>query len=409
MKCPEHPDHPSLRRWLIRGIVGLTLTGLAPVLADGLIIPGSDGSDGVLAPIENLEIDLGPAQTGAWDHPGQGNGVYDPQQWAVVFKYQRVEIPEGVSVRFRNHPSRAPVVWLVSGEVVINGTLDLNGANWNKRENSEPGPGGFRGGMAWQNNAAPASGGYGPGGAGTKGYSSGNHATRGYGNQGPIYGNARLLPLIGGSGGGNGGAAGGGAILIATQGDVQLDGLIQANGGSGAYSVHGSGAGGAVRVIANRIHGTGEIQAIGGQYSDVIGGIGRIRLEVNEVVGSIRTYPTVDVSRPDQPVVLWPPAGATRVRIVAVNDSDLPEDPRASLDLGQADLSLMSESAARIHLETTNVSPEGRVRVRIAPKFGAPYWVDAAHESGETAYSLWVAETELPEGYFVIQALAENP
>src|SRR5687768_18467177 len=62
-------------------------------------------------------VDLSQASTGAWDQPGQtpGKGVYDPVKWAVVFKYDSVSIAEGSTVRFLNHPSCAPVVWIVSG------------------------------------------------------------------------------------------------------------------------------------------------------------------------------------------------------------------------------------------------------------------------------------------------------
>ena len=403
---PLQHTHARVKSMLLVGL----LSCFPYAFAQGFSIPGNDASDGLLTPSENLEIDLSLAVTGSWDQAGTGNGVYDPNQWAVVFKYERVEIPEGVTVRFKNHPSRAPVIWLVSGDVTIAGKVYLDGAPWNKRENSEPGPGGFRGGMAWQNNVAPASGGYGPGGGGIKPSDAcGNHATHGYGNKGSIYGNARLLPLIGGSGGGHGGGAGGGAIFIATPVTLRFDGLILVNGGRGNVYDHGSGAGGAVRLVANRLVGDGEIQAIGGHDGRTVGGKGRIRIEVHDIEGRIRTYPPVDISLPDDPVVLWPPPGSTAVRIISINNTKLTADPRASLELGQTDLTLKASPAARIVLETTNVSPEGKVQVRIVPKFGNPFWVDAAYQDGQTALSTWIAETNLPEGYFVIQALAENP
>ena len=89
-----------------------------------LSIP-SDGSDGAFNPTTNVEIDLGLATTALWNSPGSGNGVYDTEKWAVVFKYSSVNIPAGVTVTFKNHPSYAPVVWLVQGNVTIAGELNL--------------------------------------------------------------------------------------------------------------------------------------------------------------------------------------------------------------------------------------------------------------------------------------------
>jgi hypothetical protein len=91
--------------------------------------PGFTPSDGALT-IEQLDfaqvIDLGQA-AGAWDAPSAGKGIYDKDQWAVVFKYSQVAIPPGWQIGFCNHPSRAPVVRLVQGDVTIGGTLDLRG------------------------------------------------------------------------------------------------------------------------------------------------------------------------------------------------------------------------------------------------------------------------------------------
>src|SRR5271157_5990859 len=90
----------------------------------------SDGSDGPLIVTNNLVIDLNRATVGNWNLNNQtnaGNGVYDPQRWAVVFKYTYVIIYGGATVTFINNSTRAPVVWLVQGDVQIDGTVSLNG------------------------------------------------------------------------------------------------------------------------------------------------------------------------------------------------------------------------------------------------------------------------------------------
>ena len=162
----------------------------------GLINVPSDGSDGAFNPVANVEVDLSQTVTGTWNQAGTGTGVYDAGKWAVVFKYSSVNIPAGVIVTFKNHPSRAPVVWLVQGNVTIAGAVSLDGQDCIggdpqglARKLAESGPGGFRGGAA-PCVSLPGGPGLGPGGG------SGNGATGSFG-----YGNAGLLPIIGGSGG----------------------------------------------------------------------------------------------------------------------------------------------------------------------------------------------------------------
>ncbi len=173
---------------------------------------GSDGSDGAFNPQSNVVIDLSLAATGPWNMPSPvpGQGVYDPDKWAVVFKYTTVNIPAGVGVTFLNHLSGAPVVWLASSNVSITGKVSakgMDGATWpNLPAFAIPGPGGFEGGRAIRSSPTLPSCGLGPGGGGRYQNQSGLYS----------YGNESILPLIGGSGGLattlNGGGAGGGAI-----------------------------------------------------------------------------------------------------------------------------------------------------------------------------------------------------
>ncbi len=75
-----------------------------------ITVPGSDGSDGELHITESTTIDLSDAVTGKWDDDNAahaGKGIYDPDKWAIVFKYTRVTIDSGRTLSFKNHPSRA--------------------------------------------------------------------------------------------------------------------------------------------------------------------------------------------------------------------------------------------------------------------------------------------------------------
>lgn len=202
-------------------------------------VSGSDGSDGAFNPTADVEVDLSLASSAPWDtaSPVAGQGVYDSGQWAVVFKYSTIDIPAGVTVTFKNHPSGAPVVWLATGNVTISGSVNLNGQRGHTSvepfSHAEPGPGGFAGGVGGIGQFH-TSGGFGPGGGPPNNTTfgpggSGSYATIGTGginvSGGSTYGNIFITPLIGGSGGAGGypaggglggGGAGGGAILVAS-------------------------------------------------------------------------------------------------------------------------------------------------------------------------------------------------
>ena len=70
----------------------LSLAAFVPAGQAQLTIPYADGSDGALNITANTVIDLSQAVTGVWTNTSgsPGNGIYDPTQWAVVFKYSSV-------------------------------------------------------------------------------------------------------------------------------------------------------------------------------------------------------------------------------------------------------------------------------------------------------------------------------
>src|ERR1035441_9659321 len=129
----------------ILAIYASFITAFAPQLFAQLNIP-SDGSDGALVISSDTVIDLSQAVTGNWTNnntANAGKGVYDPAKWAVVFKYSSVNIANGATLTFTNHPTHAPVVWLVANDVTINGTLSLDGQAIGLTYSDEavPGPG----------------------------------------------------------------------------------------------------------------------------------------------------------------------------------------------------------------------------------------------------------------------------
>src|SRR5262245_18153362 len=114
-------------------------------------------------------------------------GNYDPVHWMVVFHFTNVNIQQNKTVRFTNHPSRAPVVWLAQSSIEIRGAMELNGQGVNFVSWAEGGPGGFRGGVGVNTIAGgwDTGSGLGPGGgfhqqSGTSSHGgAGSHSTYG--------------------------------------------------------------------------------------------------------------------------------------------------------------------------------------------------------------------------------------
>lgn len=388
-------------------ISSAALVLLSAIRALALAIP-SDGSDGVFSPTEDIVVDLGLAPTGAWDAnntANAGKGRYDPAKWAVVYKFSSINIPAGVTVTFKNHPTHAPVVWLVSGNVVINGTVNLDG-KWltddtiTRLTPSEPGPGGFRGG-AW--GVKTAGSGFGPGGGDNSGFLAGQY--------GKTYGNPQIIPLIGGSGGESrdrfGGretsGGGGGAILLGAQGAVAVNGAILANGGSGPNAW--SGSGGAVRIIAEAVSGTGSIQAISPGYSE---SYGRIRIETPNLASTIQTSPSTIAVQPAATPIIWPADDAPTVRVYSVDGVLAPADPTAPL-VSSADLSIEQNGTVQVILAATNFPVSGNVQLRTVQKYGPAAWVTASYTSGDFAFSQWTANVTFAPGFTTLQARATVP
>ncbi len=384
---------------LLHALLALGLALGAPTLFAQLTIPGADGSDGALNIPVTTNIDLSRAVTGVWDAnnaANAGKGIYDVSKWAVVFKYSSVNISPGATVTFSNHPSRAPVVWLVSSNVTIDGVVNLDGAYGVISVNRlETAPGGFRGG-----DRDPSSAGYGPGG--------GNQDYGQFGSgQLRSYGNAQIVPLIGGSGGAartfptDAGGGGGGAILVAASGTITVNqGRISARGGPGAGNGN-SGSGGAIRLIANQVLGSGSVDAIGANS-------GRIRIEANSASGSLQATPITQAVSPT-PVVLWPEINSPTVRVVSVSGQVAPLDPRVVLENNPADVNIANTNSTTVILETKNFPTNGTVNIFVKPRNAAQTTYQATWVSGTTNTATWQVQHLFLPGYAVIQARAVAP
>ncbi len=207
--------------------------------------------------------------------------------------YSTVNVAAGRTLRFRRNAFNTPVYLLAQGDITINGIINVDGA---ASPDSPPiggvaGPGGFDGGKPGFG-AFPPGDGYGPGGGGAhptdiNGSGGAGHAGSGGGGRpGAAYGSPLLIPLMGGSGGGGqagnpgrGGGGGGGAILLASNTRIVVAGgsFITANGGSWRGNSRMDGSGGAIRLLAPRVEGSGRIQVHGGGGGGA--SAGRIRVD----------------------------------------------------------------------------------------------------------------------------------
>lgn len=417
-------NHLARTGAFLAALAALTLPGPARA---SINVP-SDGSDGAFNPTASVQVDLSQAVTGTWSDnntANAGKGVYDPVKWAVVFKYSSVNIPAGVTVTFKNHPSGAPVVWLVQGDVTIAGTVNLNGNNGGGLGTpTEAGPGGYRGG-GHLTSAHPVGNGHGPGGggqpaSGTYYSTAGSYGTQGVtmsGVIGPVYGNAAILPLLGGSGGtgyGSGdGGAGGGAILLCSGTTVNISstGTLRAIGGNGGDSNTGGGSGGAIRIIADAVSGSGGLQASGGG-GGLLGGSGRIRIECNGLAytGAASPTPSNLIGLTSDPTV-WPPANIPAVAITEIAGGAAPADPHAVLDSSDhyVPLDLTPTTPITVRMNATNVPVTWNVVLRVVPTYGKDFTVNATNVSGDATASVWEATITASTGVSAIQARASKP
>jgi plastocyanin len=378
-----------------RTFLALCAAAMLPAARASITVPGANGSDGALTVPDTgvTTIDLSQAPTGVWDQnnaANAGKGVYDPDKWAVVFKYSSVNIPSGATVNFTNNASRAPVVWLVNGNVTINGTINVGAES----SGYGPGPGGFRTGQPFN---MPA---LGPG-AGDAASDYGGYATAPTG--GRTYGNAAILPLIGGSAGTwvGPGSSGGGAILIAATGSINVAGFILANPN------YGSGSGGAIRLVADAISGAGTLNATSSGSS----GVGRIRLEAGNIAPGLLINPDPSAARPGNPAVIWPPATQASVRIVSIASVPTPADPLAAIGSG-ADVPvdmITGASAFPVVIETKNVATTSVVNLRVAPPGSAATLVKATLLDGDVNLAHWTVNIGPPAGTTALQVRVEAP
>ena len=393
-------------------------------------ISGSTGADGAFSPPTSQSIQV----------PESG-----------TFNFTTINIPTGVTVTYTRNSKNTPVAILATGDVTIQGTINVAGVvGLNNGGGGRGGPGGYDGGAAgfgfdtFVGATADGPGG-GGGGSSTNGTSlsgggGGGYASAGVnggvqsgaiaGAAGPKYGSSTLLPLIGGSGGGGGGAlsashggaggGGGGAIVIASSTTITFTGTINGTGGAGVGAninlgggAGGGGSGGAIRLIANTITGAGSLNVGGGNAgaaSNALpaggsGGPGFVRVEAFNFSGFTPSVPTNSVTFAlPNPVTIT--SGPT-LRIASVAGVAAPAVPLGSL-AGVPDVVVPSTTAnpVTVAIEAANIPLGTAVQVTLIPLNGARASAQTGPLAGTQAASTATASLSLTSGMSVLTASA---
>src|ERR1041384_5033265 len=164
-------QHLLIRRWAVTVIAVLSLFCAAGSMqAQNNFSSGSTGADGAFAPTTTQSIVV----------PDSG-----------VFNFTTVNIPTGVTITFTRNATNKPLTILASGDVVIAGTINVDGKPGNNNGlGGLGGPGGFSGGSGGYGfdqsfsgvpGDGPSGGGGGLGGATVTGTNIGDGGAGGYG------------------------------------------------------------------------------------------------------------------------------------------------------------------------------------------------------------------------------------
>lgn len=364
------------KRW-IRGIGFVVVFLWAVTVSAQTYNSGSTGADGAFAPAADTTLALPPGG---------------------VFNFTTVNIPAGVTVTFTPNAANTPVTILATGEVNIGGVISVNGSNGLGASSTglivnpgrAGGPGGFSGGPGGARGATNRNGtnSQGPGG-GTPGKNGSYGAPAGFGS---------LIPLFGGSGGGGGNAPSG---RSGASGGGGGDGSIPPNTFT-CLERGGGGSGGAIRLVAPEITGTGTLVAIDGRFgcfSFTTQGI--IRLEAFNLnytgassplfLTSISPGPVTAASTP--PLINLPTLTISTVGGVAS-----PANPGGSLTSADISLPATAINPIPVTLTATN-TPVGTVfTVRLIPQFAPKVDVASVPSTGTFSSSTATANITFPVG-----------
>lgn len=305
----------------ILSAIFLAVSSMVPAWAQ-IFDAGSNGSLGALNVADaNLTVEL----------PPDGR-----------LHYTAVTVAAGRTLSFKRNALNTPVYLLSQGDVVIEGTINVSGfqAPSSPPIGGDGGPGGFDGGKPGFGAEFDPGDGYGPGG-GSGGFNDntangaglGVYAVKGNGDErhGNPYGTPLNIPLMGGSGGGGfagqpgrGGGGGGGAILIAANTRIFIgsNGRVLALGGGRSGNPRNAGSGGAIRLLAPKVEGSGSVNVFGGD-NGAWGNHGRIRVDCLDKTTLTLTFQPTNLTTVGANMFVEPPS-LPRLDLVNAAGTDIP-------------------------------------------------------------------------------------
>ena len=128
-----------------------------------------------------------------------------------ILNFTTINVNKDTTLRFNANKFNTPVYLLATGDVTIDGIINVSGGDATRATAGKGGPGGFDGGSPSLgeplsgDGKGPGGGKGGPPGFGDAGAGAGSYATlppNPSANDGLTYGSPLLVPLVGGSGGG---------------------------------------------------------------------------------------------------------------------------------------------------------------------------------------------------------------
>jgi hypothetical protein len=369
---------------------------LPPAHAQPSFASGSNGSDGAL----NI--------TGA-----QGTVItFDPKSFNPplnpagdnIFNFTTINIDAGVTLRLSGRNLTGPIYWLASGAVTMAGTIDLSGESGSiagaSAQNvlpSYPGAGGFAGGPGGSSGppnvaAQPGSGPLG----GAAGSATAN------GQSGGFTGNTFLIPLVGGSGGGGqyiqgvtygaGGSAGGGALMIASSTSISITGIINANGGNVQNCGAGGGAGGAIRLSAPVVSGSGSLSAVPQSCS---GAYGRVRIETGSYQCSCFINAPYTVT--STPNLYLPTVQPGRLHVTSIGGVTVPASPTGSFSV--PDTVINTGSPVSVVVQASQIPPGTTVTLQFVSENTGSFTATTSALAGSLTSSNASASVTFPPGF----------
>lgn len=329
--------------------IGLCLVA-GPPHAFAQFSSGSTGVDGALNVTSNMTLNLPP------------NGI---------FNFTTISVSNGATLTFNRNPLNTPVYMLATGDVNISGIIDVGGKNRNGIAPGTGGPGGFDGGFAALQ-GFPDGDGQGPGGGRPAlNFGAAFASAGGSGANTNVYGNTLLSPLVGGSGGAGGfavgfrgGGGGGGAILVGSSTRVTINstGLINSQGGSG----QGGGSGGAIRLVAPVVDGSGRLDVNAGRgelTGNYTGSPGRTRIDSIDRFAHGNLTLSGKATRGSQMFVF--PPGNRRLDIIHAAGREIPEGTNAPVTVN---LPVGASTNQIVRIQARGFTNDIPIRVRITPE-----------------------------------------